>query len=88
MSFSFIIEIGEDAVGLVHRISELEPYRFFASDRRLSALDGATFWQPRQAEAAARTALRGGHTRRKNSLEKSRGNVLFGEHTLSVQIAG
>ncbi|OYU47774.1 MAG: hypothetical protein CFE31_14985 [Rhizobiales bacterium PAR1] len=88
MSFSFIIEIGEDAVGLVHRASELEPYRFFASDQRLSALDGATFWQPRQAETAARTVLRGGGARRKNSLEKSHGNVLFGEHTLPLQTAG
>lgn len=57
MPQSYIVEIGEEAVGLVSREAPAEPFRFFASDARLSTLDGARFATPRAAEAAVRLHL-------------------------------
>jgi len=58
MPQSYIIEIGEDAVGLISRECVSRPFSFFASDARLSALDGARFATPNAAETAARVHLK------------------------------
>lgn len=58
MPQSYIIEIGEDAVGLISRECPSRPFSFFASDARLSALDGARFATPNAAETAARVHLK------------------------------
>ncbi len=70
MSNSFIIEIGELAVGLLARDNAQSQFHFFASDPRLSALEGRPFRQPRHAERMARQILgfrtgaaRGRHSR-------------------------
>ena len=57
MPQSYIVEIGEEPVGLVSREHLAQPFRFFASDARLNSLDGARFATPRAAEAAARLRL-------------------------------
>jgi hypothetical protein len=58
MPQSYIIEVGDDAVGLISRECPSRPFRFFASDARLSVLDGARFATPSAAETAARVHLK------------------------------
>ncbi len=84
MSLSFVIEIGGDAVGLVHRYGTHEPYRFFATDPRLSALEGEVYGQPSLAQAAARTLL----AARRKTVVKRRASVSFGERLASPGAAG
>ncbi len=84
MSLSFVIEIGGDAVGLVHRYGAHEPYRFFATDPRLSALEGEVYGRPSLAQAAARALLA---TRRK-TVVKRRAGVSFEERFASPGAAG
>ena len=84
MSLSFVIEIGGDAVGLVHRYGTHEPYRFFATDLRLSSLEGEVYGRPSLAQAAARTLLA---TRRK-TVAKRRASVSFDERLASSGAAG
>jgi hypothetical protein len=84
MSLSFVIEIGGDAVGLVHRYEAHEAYRFFAADPRLSALEGAVYGRPSLAEAAARSLLA---ARRKPMVKHQKG-VLFDERFASPGAAG
>lgn len=57
MSNTYIIEVGEAAVGIVTRESAASGYRFFASDRRLDAIEGKTFGAPRQVEKLARDLI-------------------------------
>ena len=57
MSQSFIIEIGDAAVGIVLRASRQGRFHFIASDQRVRALDGRSFQRPAQAENAARAIL-------------------------------
>ncbi len=84
MSLSFVIEVGGDAIGLVHRYETHEPYRFFASDPRFSALEGERFGRPALAQAAARSLL---VTRRK-PIAKHCQNVSFDERFASPGAAG
>ena len=55
MCTSVIIEIGEEAAGIV--VSDDRASRFFSANRPYDKLEGALFNSPRQAEVAAR-ALR------------------------------
>ncbi len=57
MSSSYIIEIGESAVGLVTRETAGDAYRFFASDSRLHVLEGRTFHKLQQVERLARDLI-------------------------------
>jgi hypothetical protein len=57
MSNSYIIEVGDLAVGLVTRQSASRGFLFFASDPRLASLEQRTFGTPRQAEALARDLI-------------------------------
>jgi hypothetical protein len=66
---SYIVEIGEEAVGLVSREQPSQPFRFVASDARLRQLDGAPFATPRAAEAAAQLHL--ARARRDHSFAKT-----------------
>ncbi len=52
MSTSYIIEIGDEAAGIV--AADRRGFRFYSASRRYAALEGATFNSPRQAEIAAR----------------------------------
>jgi hypothetical protein len=54
-STSYVIEIGEEAAGIV--APDGRGFRFYAAMRACSALEGAFFASPRQAEAAARRHL-------------------------------
>jgi hypothetical protein len=58
MSSTYIIEIGEFAVGLVTR-DAAGAFRFFASDSRLHALEGQSFPRLRQVERRARDLIAG-----------------------------
>jgi hypothetical protein len=57
MQQSYIVEVGEEAVGLIVREHHAQPFRFVASDARLHRLEGVPFATPRAAEAAARLHL-------------------------------
>lgn len=84
MSLSFVIEVGGDAVGLVHRYEAHEPYRFFASDPRYAALEGAVYGRPALAEAAARSLL----APRRKPARARRPTVSFDERFASPGAAG
>ena len=62
---SYVIEVGELAAGIVVRDSRR--YRFYASDPRFGALEGAAFGGPEAAGAAARSLLRNGSVRRRRA---------------------
>lgn len=51
MSDSYLIEVHDDAAGIVVR--DNGQFRFFASHRRFFGLDGRAFSSPRDAERAA-----------------------------------
>jgi len=57
MSDSYIIEIHEEAAGIV--IRDRGGFRFFSADAEFSALDGHLFRDARAAEQAARRYLKG-----------------------------
>ncbi len=57
MSSATIIEIGDQAVGLVTRDSASGAFHFFASDSRLHALEGQPFGKLRQVEQRARELI-------------------------------
>ena len=52
MSKAYVIEIDEEAAGLV--TAEKDGFRFFAATRAYHALEGVLFRTPREAERAAR----------------------------------
>jgi hypothetical protein len=56
MSTAYVIEIEEEAAGIV--AAEGKGFRFYAAIRAFSALEGAFFHTPKQAEAAAREHLK------------------------------
>ncbi len=56
MCTAYIIEIGEEAAGIV--AAEQRGYRFYAATRAYFALEGTLFTTPRQAEMAARAHRR------------------------------
>ncbi len=66
MSSSYIIEIGEAAVGLVTRDAASGVFHFFASDSRLHALEGQRFNKLRQVEQRVRELI--GRPRRAGGL--------------------
>ncbi len=57
MSSSYIIEIGDSAVGLVTRDTAGGAFHFFASDHRFHALEGQPFQKLRQVEKRARELI-------------------------------
>jgi hypothetical protein len=59
MSQSYIIEVGDLAVGVLVRLASAGDFRFVASDPRVRALEGRAFSRPHQAERHASDILRG-----------------------------
>jgi hypothetical protein len=59
MSQSYIIEVGDLAVGILVLLAQDRGFRFVASDPRVRSLEGCTFMQPSQAERRASEILRG-----------------------------
>ena len=53
---AYVIEIGEETAGIV--AAEKRGFRFYSSHDTYSALEGALFNTPRQAEFAARALRR------------------------------
>lgn len=60
MSDAYIIEIGDEAAGIVVRQEAERSFQFHASLPRYFPLDGARFASPRDAERAALKQFRGG----------------------------
>ena len=56
MSTAYIIEIGEEAAGIV--AAEARGFRFYAATAAYFTLEGAVFATPRHAEMAARAHRR------------------------------
>jgi hypothetical protein len=56
MSTAYIIEIGEEAAGIV--AAEARGFRFYAATAAYFALEGIVFATPRHAEMAARAHRR------------------------------
>jgi hypothetical protein len=54
MSQSYIIEVGDDQIGLVLRESDERDFRFHAALHAYQPLDGRRFASPALAERAAR----------------------------------
>jgi hypothetical protein len=69
MSTAYVIEIDEEAAGIV--AAEGRGFRFYAAIRAVSALEGAFFHTPKQAEAAAREHLK----RRRGSATRAAANA-------------
>lgn len=61
---SYIVELGDEAIGLVQKRSAREDYVFFASDSRFEAMEGRRFSSPRAAELEARRLMDGNGARR------------------------
>lgn len=59
MSQSYIIEVGDLAVGVLVRLASAGDFRFVASDPRVRTLEGRAFSRPNQAERHASAILRG-----------------------------
>lgn len=57
MRNSYIIEVGDDAVGVV--VKEKGQYHFVAAHRDVWKLDGNTYKTPTEARLAAKEALSG-----------------------------
>ena len=51
MSTAYVIEIGEEAAGIV--AAEKRGFRFYAAHRKYDSLEGVLFATPRAAEKAA-----------------------------------
>ncbi len=54
MSYSYVIEIGDDQIGLVLRDEGESDYRFHAAHSAYQMLDGRRYASAAQAEKAAR----------------------------------
>jgi len=59
MSETYIIEVREEAAGIVVR--DRGGFRFFSADSEFAALDGLLFRNPRAAELAANHHAKGDH---------------------------
>jgi hypothetical protein len=75
MSYSYIIEVGDDQVGLVLRDAGESDYRFHAAHSAYQTLDGRRYASAAQAEKAARVhraqivAKKGGSARTRHHVE-------------------
>lgn len=63
MSDAYIIEVANEAAGIVVRQGDEKSYRFHASLPRYFPLDGRLFAAPRDAERAARARSGGRNAR-------------------------
>lgn len=63
MSNAFVIEVGDQTVGIVVRQDGDRGFRFHSALRSVDALEGQVFATPRAAEAAARIQHFGGRRR-------------------------
>ncbi|PWB84116.1 MAG: hypothetical protein C3F11_03045 [Methylocystaceae bacterium] len=66
MSDAYVIEIGEEAVGIIAR--EPRGFRFYAANGSFRSLEGQIFDSAKKAQNAARELRR--HTARASSLSK------------------
>lgn len=64
MSDAYIIEVADEAAGIVVRLESERHFRFHASGSRYRELDGRVFAKPRDAERAALEAWKRSRTGR------------------------
>lgn len=68
-SDAYVIQTGGETVGIVVRDQQDVTYRFFASARRFYPLEGYLFFEPSEAEQAAKAIQRGQRPRRPSAPE-------------------
>jgi hypothetical protein len=74
MSYSYVIEVGDDQVGLVLRDAGESDYQFHAAHSAYRTLDGRRYASAAQAEKAAR-AHRAQILAKRGSSQRTQGHV-------------